>query len=187
MRRRQPPGRRTLRWPRAAPAILAVLAAALWAPTPAAAQGAPADAAAPGPGVIYLVRHAETAPDGTRDPPLSEEGEARARWLAVILSHARLDAVYTTDYRRTRSTATPVAAAAGVRPTLYDPADLTTFGLALRERGGCVLVVGHSNTTPALVAALGGDGGPPLPESEYDRLYTLVIRGDSVRTVLLRF
>lgn len=171
---------------RAPAALLAVLASALWAPTPAAAQAASAIADAPEATVIYLVRHAETA-DGSRNPALSPEGMARARWLAVILSHARLDAVYTTDYERTRSTARPVAAAARVRPTLYDPSNLQAFARALRERRGRLLVVGHSNTTPALVAALGGDGGAPILESEYDRLYTLVIRGDSVRTVMLRY
>ncbi|MFO7892227.1 MAG: phosphoglycerate mutase family protein [Longimicrobiales bacterium] len=186
MRRHRPPGRRAHRRRRAAAALLAVLAATFRAPTPTAAQAAPTDSAVPEPTVIYLVRHAETA-DGSRNPALSPEGMARARWLTVILSHARLDAVYTTDYERTRSTARPVAAAARVRPTLYDPPNLPALARALRERGGRVLVVGHSNTTPALAAALGGDGGPPILESEYDRLYTLVIRGDSVRTVMLRY
>lgn len=141
----------------------------------------------PLPTVLYLVRHAETAPDGTRDPPLSREGERRARWLGVILSHARLDAVYTTDYRRTRSTAGPAAAAHGVQITVYDPSDLEGLAHELRVRAGRVLVVGHSNTTPALVEALGGEPGDPMEESEHDRLYVLVIAGDSVRTAVLRY
>ena len=141
--------------------------------------------AAPGPDtlgeptIIYLVRHAETVPGGTRDPALSEDGEARARWLGVVLLHARLDAVYATEYQRTLQTA--------AWPALYDPSNLAGLARELREQGGRVLVVGHSNTTPALVAALGGEGGPPIRPSEYDRLYTVVIRGDSVRTVMLRY
>jgi phosphohistidine phosphatase SixA len=194
MRRRYPQGRRRRRWLPASAGIPALaLALAIGSTSPATAQQM--DAAADTlrqdtlgePTIIYLVRHAETVPDGTRDPVLSEDGQARARWLAVILSHARLDAVYTTDYHRTANTAQPAAAANQVEPTVYDPSDLSGLAWELKAQGGRALVVGHSNTTPALVAALGGDGGPPIRPAEYDRLYTVVIRGDSVRTVMLRY
>ena len=168
----------------AALAILALLVGVV----PGAAQDG--DRLAPDaaePSVIYLVRHAETAPDGTRDPPLSGEGERRARWLGVVLSHARLDAVYTTEYRRTRATARVAASANGVGVTLYDPDHLQTLAAELRARRGRVLVVGHSNTTPALVQALGGEPGTPIDEDEFDRLYTLVVRDDSTRTLRLRY
>jgi hypothetical protein len=48
-------------------------------------------------------------------------------------------------------------------------------------------VVGHSDTTPALVEALGGDAGAPIADPEYDRLYVLTLEGAGASTVLLRF
>jgi len=138
--------------------------------------------------VVYLVRHAERAEDGTDDPPISEEGRARAQLLAEMLRDAGVTHVHSTDYERTRSTARPLAADAGLDVTFYDPRDLTAFAEALLAAPGRHLVVGHSNTTPGLVEALGGDPGDPIEESEYDRLYIVTARaGVPASTVLLRF
>ncbi|RMH19196.1 MAG: histidine phosphatase family protein [Gemmatimonadetes bacterium] len=141
------------------------------------------------PVVIYLVRHAEVAPDGTRDPALSERGRERAAALARVLGEAGLGRVLSTDLRRTRQTAAPIAEDLGVEVESYDPRALPELAAALRAAGGRILVVGHSNTTPALVAALGGDPGEPIDESvEYDRLYQLVLLGDGrVLTTVLRY
>ncbi len=159
-------------------AVLAALAAA-----PAAAQAAPDTQQA----TIFLVRHAETAPDGTRNPPLSPQGQERARRLAELLADAGIDAVYSTDYLRTRRTAGSVAERLTLPVSVYDPDDLTGFAAELRAHSGRVLVVGHSNTTPALVAALGGDPGAPIDEEEHDRLYVLFLADDGVGTVILRY
>lgn len=163
----------------------ALLVAALFAPVPLAGQGAPPEAGEPA--VLFLVRHAETAPDGTRNPPLSPEGLERAWRLAALIEDAELDAVYTTDYARTRSTAAAVAEPAGLEVQVYDPRDLAAFASSLATRGGRMLVVGHSNTTPALVEALGGDPGEPIDHAEHDRLYVVFTHGQTVRTVLLRY
>jgi len=49
------------------------------------------------------------------------------------------------------------------------------------------LVLGHSNTTPQLVEALGGEPGAPIEEMEYDRLYIVTLMDGRTSTVLLRF
>ena len=41
--------------------------------------------------------------------------------------------------------------------------------------GGVVLVVGHSNTIPAIVTALGAPQPPPICDSEYDDLYVVTL------------
>ena len=187
--------------PRGAVAVFGALAAcaALLAGTPAAAQVGPDTAAADttaadtllvpdttGPRLfIYLVRHAENAPyrqvraEGdtveVEDPGLTARGRDRARRLAGLLTQAPLDAIYTTDYARTRRTARPVAEAAGVTPVVYDPSDLGGLARELRDRVGRVLVVGHSNTTPALVRNLTGRSVAPMSGSEYDRLYVVTV------------
>jgi broad specificity phosphatase PhoE len=137
--------------------------------------------------VVYLVRHAERAEDGTEDPPISEAGEMRARLIARMLQNAGITDIYSTNYQRTRATAEPTAARLGIEVQPYAPRDLAAFARQLLETPGRHLVVGHSNTTPALVRELGGDPGEPIDESEYDRLYIVVADGDGVSTVLLRF
>lgn len=135
---------------------------------------------------IYLVRHAEKDPGP--DPGLTPDGRVRAKQLAERLAKVKLAHIYSTNYRRTRQTAAPVALAAGQPVIYYDPQDLDRFAGQLRELKGNVLVVGHSNTTPDLVAALGGEPGAPIVEAgEYDRLYRLVMRESGVETVLERY
>lgn len=138
--------------------------------------------------VVYLVRHAERAEDGTSDPSISEAGQARALLLADMLRDAGVSDISTTDYRRTRQTAAPLAEALGLGTTTYDPQDLPGLARRLRAAPGRHLVVGHSNTTPALVEALGGDPHGAIADGEYDRLYVVVIPASGpVTTVLLRF
>jgi len=154
----------------------------------ALALPAPSLSAEAEPTVIYLVRHAETEPDGTRDPALSEVGLARAAELARMLSDAKIERVHSTDLRRTRQTGGPFLDGSGLELRLYDPFDLPAFVAQLTEEGGRHLVLGHSNTTPALVDALGGDAGTAIDESEYDRLYIVTLSPDgAVSTTLLRY
>ena len=155
----------------------AMLLTTLLAPFPAHADAGLADAT-----VVVVVRHAEKATDDPRDPTLSAAGAARAQALAATLAGAGLDAAYTTQYRRTRPTAGPAAAAAGievqVRPIDAGNADRYDADLARDIRalpaGSTVLVVGHSNTVPGLAKALSGTDVPEMPETEFDR-YTVIV------------
>ena len=160
------------------------------APRDAAAQPPGDDDAAvsQGPVVVYLVRHAEKASDGTDDPPLSLAGKIRVMGLRQLLSEAALTHIHTTDFNRTRDTARPIAEEHGVDAAVYDPRELRMLADGIRRTPGSHLVVGHSNTTPVLVAALGGDPFDPIDEYEYDRLYIVVAHpGQPPTTILLRF
>ncbi len=149
--------------------------------------------------LIFLVRHAERADDGPElsrmaidpmmrgDPPLSEAGRKRAALLAEMLADVGLTHIHSTDYIRTRETAQPTVEATGVALALYDASDLEGFAQRLVGVPGRHLVVGHSNTTPNLASALGGDPGDPIEALEYDRLYLVILGEGGVRTVLLRF
>ncbi len=137
--------------------------------------------------VVYLVRHAERAEDGTSDPVISLNGWDRARLLAEMLRDAGLTNIHTTDFRRTRSTGRPTAEATGLAMEVYDARDLDGFSERLRGMPGRHLVLGHSNTTPRLVSLLGGDPGSPIEEMEYDRLYIVTLTDDGASTVLIRF
>jgi phosphohistidine phosphatase SixA len=141
--------------------------------------------------IIYLVRHAEkvTGEQAGRDPALTQDGAARAKLLADLLSAKNISTIYSSDYIRTRDTAAPLAQNLDLEITIYDPKDLEMLAAKIIDNGGGHLVVGHSNTIPETVTALGGDGGTPIYEtSEYDRLYTVTIpENGSVHTILTSY
>jgi len=144
--------------------------------------------AEPGAATIFLVRHAEKV-NASEDPKLSRAGKRRARALADLLEDAGIERIYSSDYRRCRDTANPLAARLEIPVELYDPHELASLAKKLKQTGENSLVVGHSNTTPELAAQLGGDPGPEIDEkSEYDRLYivTLGANGEA-SSVLLRY
>lgn len=141
--------------------------------------------------LVFLVRHAERADDGSmtgeEDPHLSDAGFARAGTLAQVLKDSGITRIHSTDFLRTRETAEPTARAAGLEIEIYDHRSLEDFAADLRSTPGRHLVVGHSNSTPALVEALGGDPGTAIGHLEYDRLYLLDMDGHETGTVLIRY
>jgi phosphohistidine phosphatase SixA len=152
------------------------LAVALLAPACALAE----------PSAIYIVRHAEKAPEG-KDPDLTADGQARARNIAAMLQKAGVTHVFSTPTARTRETAQPLAERAGVAIENYDPRAPQALADKVHALDGAVLIVGHSNTVPALVRLLGGDeADKEIPETEYNRLYQLTPGpGGKPRTVRL--
>lgn len=137
---------------------------------------------------VYLVRHAEKELAGN-DPALSRDGEARANALSDLLASAGITDIWSTATRRTMDTARPLADRLGLDVRLYDPRTPEAFASSLAAAGGSALVVGHSNTVPGLVAALGGEPGEPIEEAgEYDRLYIVRVLDDGrAETVLERY
>ena len=125
---------------------------------------------------VYLVRHAEKTSE-TEDPGLTPDGAERADRLAAWTHGHGIARVYSSDFRRTRDTAAPIAAAAGAPLDLYDPRELETVATQLSARGETALVVGHSNTTPQLAALLCACVAPPMDESVYDRIYVVRVSG----------
>ncbi len=135
---------------------------------------------------VLLLRHAEK--EGGEDPGLSVEGKARAATLAHVLSAWPVDAIFVTPYRRTRETARKLSEATGVVPLVVDAADIE--GLADRIRRDTVrttVVVGHSNTVPALIEALGAGPVDPIPETVYDDLFVVTLEGGSARLLHLKY
>ena len=147
---------------------------------PAAAPPAPASGPAIAPNTtVILVRHAEKA-DTTSDPTLSAAGVARANALADSLAHSGISGIIVTQLQRTRLTAEPLASRLGLVPVVVPVgAPGTDHGAAvaalLRDRfaGKTVLVVGHSNTVPAIIRALGITDAVTIPDWEYDDLFTV--------------
>ena len=138
-------------------------------------------------GVTFvLIRHAEKALDDPRDPSLSEAGVQRAERFATRVHDEPIVAVYATQFRRTRQTAAPVAREHGLAVIPYAAAE-PAASLAARLRAahdrGSVVVVGHSNTVPALAQALCGCVISPTAESEYGRRIDVTVLPDGRATV----
>ena len=128
---------------------------------------------------IYLVRHAEK--DSGSNPPLTQCGEERAQYLSTFFSEVHLDAVYSTDYVRTKSTALPTAQSKQLDIEEYSADDLEAFSKVLLEREQDALVVGHSNTTGALAGLLVGEELPDIDLDTYNRIYQVVIHKKNSR------
>jgi phosphohistidine phosphatase SixA len=126
---------------------------------------------------FILVRHAEKVDDGTKDPALNDEGELRAQRLANHLGNTSLTAIYSTPYRRTQSTVRAIAETHNLEIQSYDPfADNVLDTMLESNRGGIILISGHSNTTPHLVNTLiGNDKLEQLKESDYDNLFIVTV------------
>ena len=89
---------------------------------------------------------------------------------------------------RSAETSSPGTAETATSAPLYDSFDLQAFAGTLKATPGRHFVSGHSNTTPAVVQALGGDPGAEIAEEEYDRLYVVAItHGARPVTTLLRY
>jgi broad specificity phosphatase PhoE len=131
--------------------------------------------------VVVLARHAEQDLGVLQDPPLSAEGERRAERLAQMFGHAKgvghLDAIYVSDARRTQQTAMPLAERLGEQAVPVPAADIKgTISRVMREHeGGTVMIIGHSNTVPALIRELSGIEVGRIAADEYDTLYVVSI------------
>lgn len=138
----------------------------------------------PAPMVVYLTRHAEKT--SGPDPELSERGMLRARNLATMLRRAGIAHIYATPFRRARQTADALATRVALPVQSYEPGTQAAFARQLLALGGNVLVVGHTDTLPDLIRLLGGEPGMPYLETDFDRVYQLVIASDGqVTTTLL--
>jgi broad specificity phosphatase PhoE len=128
------------------------------------------------PKTIYIVRHAEKQLEG-KDPELAYVGEVRAKKLAQILEKEAIKRVLSTDYTRTRNTAQPTAAAAGLVVEYYDPKNQEALVADLRASEGNILVVGHSNTVSQLANAFidKGEKFADLTDLEYDYIYVVTL------------
>lgn len=144
---------------------------------------------------VIFVRHAEKTAEPADDPLLSLAGQQRAVELARQLVDADvvagIDAIYATPYRRTVDTAQPLADALGLPITSYDAADTETImeQIVRKHKGKIVLVVGHSNTLPALIGNMGASKKVPvIDEYEYDNIYIVSIPWfGKTKTIRLRY
>lgn len=142
--------------------------------------------------LVFVVRHAEKAAAAgaggmmADDPDLSDEGRARAESLAWMLKDAGIKAIFATEFKRTQQTAAPLAKALGLQVVSIGSRDNSKLVEMVRKAEGNVLVVGHSNTAPVILEALGVQDPVTIDDAEYDNLF-IVATGSQPRMVRLHF
>jgi broad specificity phosphatase PhoE len=128
-----------------------------------------------------IVRHAEKASDA-EDSPLNEAGIERAQALVGVAADAGVSAIYTTQFKRNRDTAQPLAERLGIAPAevpvnLQNPGDYgKTLAKTILEKhsGQTVVVIGHGNTIASIVEGLTGRAAPQ-GDIQYSDLFMVTI------------
>ena len=144
------------------------------------------------PSLVVLVRHGEKSTEGGSDPSLSDAGRVRAQALADALAMTTPTAIIVSSLKRTAETAAVVSSKTGVVPTVIAIGGAThvaDVAAAVRKATGVVLVVGHSNTVPAIVTALGGPKLPDICDASYATMFVLTpgADGKSAQVVLTHY
>src|SRR5262249_15424742 len=131
---------------------------------------------------VVLVRHAEPVAGGT-DPGLSPTGQHRAATLAKMLAKTGITAIFTSNLRRTKETAKPLAVLLSIAPAVIAD-DPVAAAAQIKAAGKRVLVVGHTNTVPAIIEALGGPANVVIQANEFDHLFVLQVPAHGAASLL---
>lgn len=144
---------------------------------------------------LIFVRHAEQTDHEADDPSLGEAGRRRVAELTRQLVDADvvagIDAIYSTPLKRSLETAQPLADRLNLTIHSYDAADTEAVLATILKahKGKIVLVVGHSNTVPVMIANLGASKKvPPIAQQEFDNIYIITIPWfGKTKTIRLRY
>jgi broad specificity phosphatase PhoE len=137
----------------------------------------------------YFIRHAEKLRvDKTdRNPNLNSKGLERAESWKEIFSNISFDAIYSTDYTRTRLTAKPTAVSKNLPILIYNPRDMYSKAFQNLTKGKTILVVGHSNTTNVFAnKVLGFDKYEEIKDNNNSNLYIVTLTDKKASSVLLK-
>ena len=137
----------------------------------------------------YFIRHAEKLRvDKTdRNPNLNSKGLKRAEAWKEIFSNISFDAIYSTDYTRTRLTAKPTADSKNLPILIYNPRDLYSKAFQNQTKGKTILVVGHSNTTNVFAnKVVGFEKYQEIKDNNNSNLYIVTIMNGNSSSILLQ-
>jgi broad specificity phosphatase PhoE len=136
---------------------------------------------------VIVVRHAEKANDGTKNPSLSDEGQNRAKRLAEMLKDLKIDEAYATPYKRTNETLIPLCGVNQIAIQTYDAFKPSIIEQAVKNGSGkTIIVAGHSNTVPLLVNTLIKENRfSEMDENDYGKLWILTFRNHQLVDITL--
>ncbi|MDR9416744.1 MAG: phosphoglycerate mutase family protein [Gracilimonas sp.] len=136
---------------------------------------------------IILVRHAEKV-DNSTDPDLSEVGYERVERFTSMFQNVPIDAIFSTDFKRTLETATPLAEMNNleIQYCEYQNASLEVEKWIQEHNGDTILISGHSTTTPSVANAILGEEHfeNNFEESDYGNILIITISSDGDEKLL---
>ena len=133
---------------------------------------------------VLLVRHADVnTPAASNNPPLNAAGKARAKVLAHVAGAAGVTTVWTSTFERTKQTAKPLAALLGLQPQEVPPVEELAEVVAGGTGGHVILIAGHSDTVPEMIAALGVSDPPAVGHTEFDNLFVVTVHAPGEATL----
>jgi len=140
---------------------------------------------------VILLRHAEkdiSEDADTANPELSAGGKLRAQRLIKEIDKYKPDAIFSSQFIRTRATVMPLARSRRMMIQLYDYKNLDEIAaLVMSGKMKRIVIVGHNSTTPALVNLLvGKDKYKALAESEYDKIWVVKIKKNKTKPNKIR-
>ena len=136
---------------------------------------------------VILIRHADrtrSATDQDPGPPLNTKGKARAQELIHVLGTSGIVAIYHSHFTRAKQTASPLAAhLSGITKKQLDDAPEIQNNILANHAGKAVLVIGHSDTVPALITLLAGGEMSDINDDEFDNLFIVTVLGPGKASV----
>lgn len=141
-------------------------------------------------GKYYLVRHAEK--DTGIDPALTKAGRLRAGDLYRELKNKMISKIYVSQYRRTQMTADSLRLYKKTDTIHYkadNSADNLLQKLSQKRKPRNILIIGHSNTIPAILKRLGVTALDisEIPDNEYDNLFVVTVKNKKVSLKWLKY
>ena len=140
---------------------------------------------------FILTRHAEKANDGTKDPDLTDAGKIHADQLVKLLREQSVDAIYSTDFKRTQNTVMPLAKVKNLVISRYEAFRIEAIDeIVEKHRGGTIFMCGHSNSIPWTINYLiGKEQYKDFEDSDYDNLIiiTLFEKGKAAKVTWLNY
>jgi 2,3-bisphosphoglycerate-dependent phosphoglycerate mutase len=88
-----------------------------------------------------------------------------------VFKNTDIAAIYSSDYKRTKNTAAPLAQAKNLEIKIYEPMKEDEIKRVIAEnKGKTVLIVGHSNTTPWTANFLTGNKLKDFADTDYGNI-----------------
>lgn len=118
-----------------------------------------------------VIRHAERESEADL---LSAAGLERAQVIKELGEILRVDAIYSTDTLRTRSTVEDLAKSRGIEIENYGkPSKVWLDDVRKLHAGKVILIVGHSNTVGVIAGLLANKAPFEMAPDEYDSLFII--------------
>jgi 2,3-bisphosphoglycerate-dependent phosphoglycerate mutase len=140
---------------------------------------------------FILLRHAEKVNDGTKDPDLMPEGVTRAIRLAKIFKDTPIDAIYSTNFKRTRNTVALLATAKKREIQTYESFKGEEIERMITQHaGGTVVISGHTDNIPWTANLLiGKEEFKEYEDSEYGimLIVSVVEKGKVARVTRINY